>query len=147
VDGRQLGFQDVVDPVTGNRYPAEAFLYGGRFAAIIPAGSSQYRDKAGDPQIQAGLNGTYRLGAGFGVLFSSNYFDAVWANRTKTIRLPRAITADAGVTYDKDKWQLRFSGYNIFNERYWQAAASDANAVLVTAKPGATWEFMIRKSF
>jgi len=147
VDGRQLGFQDVIDPNTGNRYPAEAFLYGGRFAAIIPAGQSQYRDRAGDPQIQAGLNGTYKLPAGFGVLFSSNYFDAVWANRTKTIRLPRAITADAGITYDKDKWQLRLSGYNIFNERYWQAAASDANAVLVTAKPGATWELMARKSF
>jgi len=42
---------------------------------------------------------------------------------------------------------LRLSGYNIFNERYWQAAASDANAVLVTAKPGATWELMARKSF
>ena len=147
VDGRQLGFQDVIDPVTGNRYPAEAFLYGGRFQAIVPAGQSQYRDRAGDPQIQAGLNGTYKIGGGFGFLFSSNYFDATWANRTKTIRLPRAITFDSGLTYDKNKWQLRLTGYNVFNERYWQAAASDANAVLVTAKPGATWEFQIRKNF
>jgi len=151
LNGRQLGLQDITytDPSTGKTYvyPAEAFLYGGRFQAVIPAGLSQYRDRAGDPQIQAGLNGTYKIGGGWGVLFSSNYFDAVWANRLKTVRLPKAITVDTGITYDKNKWQIRLTGYNIFDERYWQAAAGDANGQLVTAKPGATWEFQIRKGF
>jgi hypothetical protein len=147
VSARQVGFQDVVDPATGTVYPAGAFFYGGRYQAVIPAGQSQYRDRAGDPQIQAGLNGTYKIGRGVGVLFSSNYFDATWANRLKTIRLPKAITVDTGVTYDKNKWQLRLSGYNIFNERYWQAAAGDSNGFLVTAKPGATWELQVKKNF
>jgi len=61
--------------------------------------------------------------------------------------LPKAITVDTGITYDKNKWQIRLTGYNIFDERYWQAAAGDANGQLVTAKPGATWEFQIRKGF
>jgi hypothetical protein len=147
VSARQVGFQDVVDPATGAVYPAEAFFYGGRYQAVIPAGQSQYRDRAGDPQIQAGLNGTYKIGRGFGVLVSSNYFDATWANRLKTIRLPKAITIDTGITYDKNKWQLRLSGYNVFDERYWQAAAGDSNGFLVTAKPGATWELQVKKSF
>lgn len=57
VDGRQVGFQDIYDPATGALlYPAEAFLYGGRSTAAVPAGSSpQYQDRVGNPEVQASI--------------------------------------------------------------------------------------------
>jgi outer membrane receptor protein involved in Fe transport len=145
IDGRSLGYQDIVAP-NGSIYPAEAFLYGGRFSATVPA-SPAYRERTGDPQTQAGVNATYKSAKGLGFLVSSNYFEAVWADRIKSIRLPSAITVDAGVTWDKDKWHLRLSGYNILDERYWQARSADTNPVIVTAKPGRTWEFQLKHDF
>lgn len=146
VDGRTLGFQDIVAP-DGTVYPAEAFLYGGRFSVAVPAGMSQFRDRTGDPEWQAGLNGTYRLNNGLGFLISSNYFEGVWADRLKTTRLPGSITVDAGITYDSAKWHLKFSVYNALDERYWQARSSDTNPIIVTAKPGTTWELMLKHDF
>jgi len=146
VDGRALGFSDIVDP-TGKVYPAEAFLYGGRFAIAVPAGSSQFRDRTGDPEVQAGFNTTYRFENGWGFLASSNYFEGAWADRIKTMRLPSVITVDAGITYDTAKWHLKASVYNLTDERYWQARSADTNPIIVTAKPGATWEMMLKYDF
>jgi outer membrane receptor protein involved in Fe transport len=146
VDGRMLGLQDIVAP-DGTVYPAEAFLYGGRFSVAVPAGMSQFRDRTGDPEWQAGLNGTYRLNNGLGFLVSSNYFEGVWADRLKTMRLPGSITVDAGITYDTANWHMKLSVYNALDERYWQARSSDTNPVIVTAKPGATWEVMLKHDF
>jgi len=146
VDGRTLGFQDIVAP-DGSVYPAEAFLYGGRFSVAVPAGMSQYRDRTGDPEWQAGLNSTFRLNNGLGFLVSSNYFEGVWADRIKTIRLPKTLTVDAGFTYDSAKWHVKLSVYNLTDERYWQARSADTNPIIVTAKPGTTWELMLKHDF
>lgn len=146
VDGRTLGFQDIVAP-DGTVYPAEAFLYGGRFSIAVPAGMPQFRDRTGDPEWQAGLNGTYRLKNGLGFLVSSNYFEGTWADRIKSTHLPSVITVDAGVTYDTSKWHMKLSVYNALDEQYWQARSSDTNPVIVTAKPGTTWELMLKYDF
>jgi iron complex outermembrane receptor protein len=147
VDGRALGFQDIVDPATGKVYPAEAFLYGGRFSVAVPANQPQFRDRTGDPEVQAGLNATYRFNNGLGFLLSSNYFEAVWADRLKTVRLPSAITVDAGVSWDSQTWHIKGSIYNLLDERYWQARNADTNPFIVTAKPGTTWELMLKHDF
>ena len=146
VDGRALGFQDIVAP-DGSVYPAEAFLYGGRFSVAVPANQPQFRDRTGDPEVQAGFNTTFRFENGWGFLASSNYFEGVWADRVKSIRLPKVITVDAGITYDTAKWHLKASGYNLTDERYWQARSADTNPIIVTAKPGATWELMLKYDF
>jgi outer membrane receptor protein involved in Fe transport len=146
VDGRSLGFSDIVAP-DGTVYPAEAFLYGGRFAVAVPANQPQFRDRTGDPEVQAGLNSTFRMNNGWGFLVSSNYFEGAWADRIKSIRLPKAITVDAGITFDTAKWHLKASVYNLTDERYWQARSADTNPIIVTAKPGSTWELMLKYDF
>src|SRR5262249_31669947 len=53
VSGRDLGFQDIVDPSTGKViFPAEAFLYGGRPQLVLPTGTWAFTDRTGDPQRQ-----------------------------------------------------------------------------------------------
>ena len=108
---------------------------------------SQYRDRTGDPEWQAGLNSTFRLNNGIGFLVSSNYFEGVWADRIKTMRLPKTLTVDAGFTYDSAKWHVKLSVYNLTDERYWQARSADTNPIIVTAKPGTTWELMLKHDF
>ena len=48
---RQMGYQDVVDPVTGEvLYPAEAFFYGGKANVNLPVGSPDYLERSGQPR-------------------------------------------------------------------------------------------------
>lgn len=148
VDGRQVGFQDVFDPVTGELlYPAEAFLYGGRSTTAVPAGSTQYQDRVGNPEKQASIQGTYQIGRGFGVLLSGNYFSEVYANRQKTILLPSAVVFNAGFTYDRGKLHFKFNGYNFTDETYYRPASGDTNGQLVSVMPGQRWEASLKVDF
>jgi outer membrane receptor protein involved in Fe transport len=148
VSARNLGFQDVVDPATGQViYPAEAFTFGGRPQVVVPTAATQFSDRTGDPETQLGLNATWSLPNGFGVYVGGNHFSAVWADRIKTIRLPAANTMDAALTFDKSNWHVKLSGYNVFNERYYRASVFDTNGKLISVMPTARWEFMFKKDF
>lgn len=148
VDGRQVGFQDIVDPLTGAvLYPAEAFLYGGRSTTALPAGTTQYQDRVGNPETQASIQGTYQIGRGFGVLLSANWFSEVWANRQKTIELPSAYVFNAGATYDRGKLHFKFNAYNFTDEVYFRPASGDTNGQLVSVMPGQRWEASLKVDF
>ena len=148
VNGRQVGFQDVIDPDTGEvLYPAEAFLYGGRSTTALPAGSTNYQERVGNPEKQASLQGTYNFGKGFGVLLSGNYFSEVYANRHRTILLPEALVYNLGFTYDRGKMHFKVNGFNFTNERYFRPAAGDTNGQLLSVMPGRRWEASLKMDF
>ncbi|MET0660350.1 MAG: TonB-dependent receptor plug domain-containing protein [Steroidobacteraceae bacterium] len=148
VNGRQVGFQDIVDPDTGELlYPAEAFLYGGRSTTVIPLGSTGYDERVGYPVDQASIQSTWQIGRGWGVLLSGNWFSDVWANRQKTIKVPEAYVFNAGVTYDLGKLHLKLNGYNISDERYFRPASGDTNGQLISVMPGARWELSMKLDF
>ena len=148
VSGRDLGFQDIVDPATGKvLFPAEAFLYGGRPQLVVPTGTTVFEDRTGDPQTQIGLNASYQFGNGLGFFIGGNHFSAVWADRIKTIKLPSAMPIDAAITYDRDTWHFKLNGYNVTDERYFRANIGDGNGKLVSAMPTTRWEFTLRKDF
>jgi iron complex outermembrane recepter protein len=148
VDGRQVGFQDIYDPLTGELlYPAEAFLYGGRSTTALPPGTTQYQERVGNPETQASIQSTYQLGKGFGLLLSGNYFSSVWANRQKTIELPSAVVWNAGFTYDRGKLHMKLNGYNFTDERYFRPASGDTNGQLISVMPGRRWEASLKVDF
>ncbi len=148
VSGRDLGFQDIVDPTTGQvLFPAEAFLYGGRPQLVLPTGSTQFEDRTGDPETQLGLNVSYQFGHGLGFLVAGNRFSAVWADRIKSVKLPAATPIDAAITYDRDTWRFKLNAYNVTDERYFRANISDNGGKLISAMPSARWEFTLRKEF
>jgi iron complex outermembrane recepter protein len=148
VNGRQVGFQDVLDPVTGELlYPAEAFLYGGRANAPAPAGSDAFEDRVGNPERQASIQSTWQIGRGFGVLASANWNSAVYANRQKTISLPESYVFNIGATYDVGKVHLKVNGFNISDEVYFRAASGDTSGQLVSVMPGPRWEASIKVDF
>lgn len=146
---RQLGFQDVIDPATGQViYPAEAFLYGGKTNVSIPAEiMKNYLDRVGFPEHQYGINANYNFKWGLGVLIGAQWFSSTYLDRLKTIELPSATVANAAITYDYHNWHLKVNGFNIFDEQYWRAPISDTNPNLVSAMPGRRLEFTTRYDF
>jgi hypothetical protein len=148
VSGRDLGFQDIIDPATGKvLFPAEAFLYGGRPQLVLPTGTTVFEDRTGDPQTQIGFNTSYNFGNGIGLFLGGNHFSAVYADRIKSVKLPAATPIDAAITYDRDTWHFKLNGYNVTNERYFRANIGDTNGKLVSAMPTRRWEFTLRKDF
>ncbi|HEU5136588.1 MAG TPA: TonB-dependent receptor [Steroidobacteraceae bacterium] len=148
VNGRQIGFQDVLDPLTGAvLFPAEAFLYGGRASVTLPAGQPQFRAKTTDPERQFGMSGTYQLKNGFGMLFNVTYSAEVYADRVKAILLPEALVGNVGVTYDRGQWHVKGNAYNVTDERYFRGRSSDTNSQLMSVMPGRRWELTVKKDF
>lgn len=146
VSGRDLGFNDIVDPVSGAVYPAEAFLYGGRTQLQLTDPNNIYADVPGLPNWQGALLTTYKLPFGFGFNAGAQYLSQSWASRIKTIKLPQVTLYDAGLTWDHKKTHLRFSAFNITDERYFQSGTT-TNMELLTVMPGRRWQLQLKEEF
>jgi outer membrane receptor protein involved in Fe transport len=143
---RQMGYQDVVDPVTGEvLYPAEAFFYGGKASVNLPVGNPNYLERSGNPETQAGVNMSYSFPNGLGLIFGANWFSEAWADRGRTALIPEATTINAGFTYEKGFWDLRVNGYNVGDEKSFRAGGG--NAGLMSVMPGRRWEFTAKRMF
>jgi outer membrane receptor protein involved in Fe transport len=147
--GRQLGFQDVLDPVTGAvLYPAEAFVYGGRLQVVLPAAlREQYMTKNGNPQNQFGLNASYQITRNLGVTIGANRFSAIPVTRISTMQIPAANILNIGATWQGDGWKLQFNGNNILDERYYRPRNGDTVAGLVSSMPGRGWTLGLKHDF
>jgi iron complex outermembrane receptor protein len=148
LDARTLGFQDVYADDGSLLYPAEAFLYGGRWNITIPTELlPQYRDKVGTPEQQYGINANYTMKNGVGFLLGGTYFSSTYADRLKTLELPAAFNLNAGVTYDKGNWHLRVNGYNVLDEVTFRARNTDTGTNLLSVMPGARYEVTAKLDF
>ena len=147
--GRQLGFQDVLDPVTGAViYPAEAFLYGGRLQVTIPAAlRSQYLTRNGNPEKQYGLNASWQITKGLGVNVGMNHFSEIPATRIETIKLPASTILNAGLSWTNGNWYVQFAGTNLADERYYRPRNGDTVSGLMSSMPGRGWSFTVKHDF
>ena len=148
VSARLLGFQDVTDANGNVLYPAEAFDYGGKANINIPAPlASLYTKVVGVPDHQYGVNMNYIIGSGFSFHADGQYFQAVWADRINTVRLPSTTNVDAGLAYDRARYHFSLSGFNLLNRQYFRAGIGDTNATLVSAMPTRNFEFKAKIDF
>jgi outer membrane receptor protein involved in Fe transport len=148
VDARALGFQDVHDANGNLVYPAEAFLYGGRAFLTLPSGLEAYEEKQGNPNVQLGLNATYRIAHGVGLTLASTYVSSVNSGRLKLVELPEAIVFDAGLFFEKNGWRVKVDVGNLFNERYFRARTGDTlGDTHVQAMPRRHCQMTLRYSF
>lgn len=149
VDARALGFQDVLDPATGDVvYPAEAFLYGGRAFVMLPAGLDQYREKQGNPNTQFGFTTQLMLTPRLGITLSGNYLSSVSAGRLQLTELPEARVFNLGLFRDWRHWHLKADVFNFTDQRYFRARNGDTLADLpVTAMPGRRFQLTLQRYF
>ncbi|HWA10325.1 MAG TPA: TonB-dependent receptor plug domain-containing protein [Opitutaceae bacterium] len=143
-----LGFKDVVDPATGKViYPANAFLYGGLAAVVLPIGQSQYRNFNTQPERQFGFNTNYRFDNGFGLLLGGTYANAFYADRLRTLLLPAATVINTGVSWDGAKWHVRLNVFNANDEMYFRPRNRDFDPERLSAMPGRRWELTMKTDF
>jgi iron complex outermembrane receptor protein len=149
IDARTLGFQDVIDPVTGEVvYPAEAFLYGGRAFLIMPGAlNSRYGRITGNPEHQYGLTGNYKMKSGLGFNANLNWVSETATSRLQNVVLPEAMLVSAGVTYEAKNWNLRLSGFNLTNERWFRARNGYTSPDVVNPQPTRSWTLTARFNF
>jgi outer membrane receptor protein involved in Fe transport len=149
IDARTLGFQDVVDPVSGDViYPAEAFLYGGRAFLIMPGAlNNKYGRITGNPEHQYGLTGNYKMPGGLGFNVNLNWISETATSRLQNVVLPEALLVNAGVTYEAKNWNLRLSGYNLTNETWFRARNGYTSPDVVNPQPTRYWSLTARFNF
>ncbi|MEJ0040310.1 MAG: TonB-dependent receptor [Gammaproteobacteria bacterium] len=149
IDARTLGFQDVLDPVTGAvLYPAEAFLYGGRPALVMPGElSSKYGKLTTNPNTQLGLNANYDLPRGVGVNISTNWFSKADTGRLQNVTLPSVFLLNAGATYQTGGLHLRLSGYNLLDKRWFKARTGYTTGDIVNPQPDRSWQLTAKYDF
>ena len=143
---RQMGYQDVLDPVTGEvLYPAEAFFYGGKASVDLPSNTPGYTERPGNPETQAGINVSYTFPMGLGFSFGATYFSEAWVDRARTVSIPEGTMFNAGLTWENELWNMRVNGFNVTDERVFRAGGS--NAGLMSILPGQRWEFTAKRAF
>jgi outer membrane receptor protein involved in Fe transport len=148
VDARALGFQDVVDASGNVIYPAEAFLYGGRAFIALPPGMSEYEEKQGNPNVQAGVHTTYQFANGCGFTLSGTYSSSVNSGRLRLVELPAATIVDAGLFWEMANWRMKIDVNNVLDERYFRARTGDSlGDTHVQAMPSRRWQFTMKYLF
>lgn len=147
--GSQLGFTDIVDPQTGEvLYPADAFIYGGRFTVSLPTSlRSQYMTRNGNPETQAGLNASWQVTSKVGVNVGANWFSETPVTRIQTITLPETTVANAGLTWTSGIWSVQLSGTNLTDERYYRSRNGDTRTLLLSSMPGRAWSLTVKHEF
>ncbi len=149
VDGRFLGFQDVLDPVSGEvLFPAEAFLYGGRANIVVPDNMKDYEVRPTQPEYQYGANMSYMFKNGFGFTLSGNYTSDVCGGRVCMVKLPSITTGNVGVFTTLGNWELKFDVNNVTNEEYFRPRQYNTSSdMLYTAMPLRRYSFTAKMNF
>jgi iron complex outermembrane receptor protein len=136
IDGRALGFMDVLDAAGNVIFPAEAFLYGGRPSIVIPDDLPQYMFRPSNPEYQVGLNTSWESKSRFGINFSGNYNSDVCAARLCLTKIPAVTVLNAGMHKSVGNWDFKVDVTNLTDKHYYRPRQLNGSAeLLVTAMP------------
>jgi len=149
LNARDLGFVDIVDPVTGEIiYPAEAFLYGGKTEVAIPASLlGQYTRRNGSPEKQFGVNASYQITPKLGINGGLLYYSEIDVTRIGAITLPDVTILNAGITWDAADWRIQLNAQNVTDEKYFRPRNGDTNYNLMSSMPGRSWVLTLKHDF
>jgi outer membrane receptor protein involved in Fe transport len=148
LDGRAMGFLDVLDANGNVIYPAEAFLYGGRPSIAIPNDLPEYLYKPSNPEYQGGLNISYDTPWKFGFTFSANYTSDVCTARLCLVEVPEVTIINAGIRKSFRNWDVKFDATNLTNEHAYRPRQYNGSAgQLITAMPLARYNITARFNF
>jgi len=148
LDGRAMGFTDVLDANGNVIYPAEAFLYGGRPSIQIPNDLPEYLIKPSNPEYQGGFNLSYDTPWKFGFTFSANYTSDVCTARLCLVEVPAVTIINAGIRKSFRNWDIKFDATNITNEYAYRPRQYNGSAgQLITAMPLARYNITARFNF
>jgi iron complex outermembrane recepter protein len=148
LDGRAMGFMDILDADGNVLYPAEAFLYGGRPSIAIPDDLPQYLMKPSNPEYQVGFNFSYDMTSGLGFTLSANYTSEACTARLCLVEVPEVTILNAGIRKKFRNWDFKFDATNLTNEHAYRPRQYNGSAgQLITAMPLARYNLTARFNF
>lgn len=123
VDGRFLGFPDVVDAAGNVVIPAEAFTWGGRPQVSIPNSDERYNEVEGYPHRVLSLTANYQITKDWRIGGTVYHQGSYSADRTHMIKVPEATVLDLNTAYTWKDWQIQLNVTNVFDKLYFNKGA------------------------
>ncbi len=104
--------------------PADgADVWGGTFSSsdsCRPDLLADHDERPGVPDKTLSFNTTYRNNGGWGVNVGFSYIADVHADRLKQLKLPDAFVINGALYYGTERWEIKFTGKNLLDERYFR---------------------------
>lgn len=145
--GTTHGFEDVLDPVTGEViYPAEAFTWGGQAGHRVQAGEKIERPAY--PNTSHGIAMGYKAPYGLNFTLSGNYISEVQSGRYGVVMLPEATTANLAIGWKRGSFAAKLDIFNLTDELYFRGrSGSTSGDELISVMLPRRWQVTISKTF
>jgi outer membrane receptor for monomeric catechols len=150
VNAEDLGFKDVVGvnpDGSASVMPANALLYGGRYAVTLTDPNNVFDKVPGSPKWQAALNSTYQLPMGFGLLANAQYTSWSWGSRLQTIKIPESTQINVGATWDGKRVHFKANVYNLMDDIAFRATNGSGNRNMASVLPDRRYEASMKVDF
>jgi len=150
VTASYLGFQDVLDPVTGAvLFPADAFLFGGNPQVSVNTDLPQFNKFGQYPDTVLGAFIGYAFNNGVGVSWNTTYVSDVAASSVlpDLLTLPSSVSHAASMFWQSPTWRLAFNIRNVTNEKMWAPNAGSFGGMLLQAGLPRNYELSLTRRF
>lgn len=123
VDGRFLGYPDIVDSTGKVVIPAEAFTWGGRPSVTIQNNDPRYQEVEGYPHRVISLTSNYQITKDWRIGGTVYHQGSYSADRVHMIKVPEATVLDLNTAYTWKDWQIQLNVTNVFDKLYFNKGA------------------------
>jgi len=143
-----LGFQDVKDSTGKVVYPANAFLWGGNAAVIVPP-TEFYNEYGQYPDHILTMFLNYNWDSGFGASWNTTYASKVAASTDlpDLLTIPEYYTSTASVFWTKKQWKVALICRNVLDEQYWVPNNGSFGGALLQPGLPRNLEFSVTRKF
>ncbi|MCC5022317.1 MAG: TonB-dependent receptor [Candidatus Synoicihabitans palmerolidicus] len=150
VTASYVGFEDVLDPATGEvLFPADAFLFGGNAYIRVDTDDPRYNKYGQYPDEVYGACIGYNFDNGFGLSWNTTYVSSVSASSLvpDLLILPSSLSHPASVYWQNDTWRFAWNARNVGDEKMWTPNTGSFGGV--TLQPGLprNYEFAMTRKF
>ena len=143
-----VGFQSIKDSSGKVIVPANAFLWGGNVAVIVPP-TDFYREQGQYPDHILTLFLNHNWDNGFGVTWNTTYASAVAASLDlpDLLNLPAYYIHTTSAYWQSKSWRISFIVRNVTDELYWVPNAGSAGGTLLQRGLPRNFELSVTKKF
>lgn len=145
-----LGFQDVVDPVTGEvLLPANALLWGGNPVYVIDNADPKFQRFGQYPEWVLGSFLGYNTDFGLRLGLSLNWVDSVAASSElpDLLILPSYFTANVSASYEIGQWLVSLQVRNALEEEYFVPNNGSFGGALLQPGLPRNYELSVTRKF
>ncbi len=150
VTARYIGFEDVLDPATGEvLFPAEAFLFGGNPQIRVNTDDPKYNKYGQYPDTVLGAFIGYNWDNGFGMSWNTTYVSDVSASSVipDLLVLPSSVSHSAAFYWNSENWRVALNIRNVTDELMWTPNSGSFGGTLLQTGLPRNYELALTRRF